>query len=208
MRASKTMTAEAAQVEYFPPDGGPSLDLPQLFPSPAPLELDLGCGDGSFLVALATEQSERNFLGVERLVGRVRTACRKIAAHRLTNVRVLRGDIGEAVTSLLPSGSVEVCHIMFPDPWPKRRHHRRRTVTTELLQAIARILTPSGVVRLTTDDAPYFAQMEEVAATAAELAAISADAAPALPLSTFEKRFVERGLPIYRLVLRKVSPER
>ena len=208
MRASKTMTAEAAQVEYFPPEDAQPLDLQQLFSAAGPLELDLGCGDGSFLIALAAEQPERNFLGVERLVGRVRTACRKIAAHRLTNARIVRVDIGDAVTSLLPASSVQACHIMFPDPWPKRRHHRRRTVTTELLQAIARILTPAGVVRLTTDDGPYFAQMEEVAAAVAELAVTSAHDAATLPRSTFEKRFVERGLPIYRLVLRKVSSAR
>ena len=208
MRASTTMTADAAQVQYLPPDGAQPLDLRKLFPTVAPLEVDLGCGDGSFLVALAGERPDRNFLGVERLVGRVCTACRRVAVHGLTNARIVRVDIGDAVTSLLPPGSVEVCHIMFPDPWPKRRHHRRRTVTTELLQAIARILTRNGVIRLTTDDAPYFAQMEEVAATVAALAAISAGDAPTLPRSTFEKRFIERGLPIYRLVLRKVSPER
>ena len=208
MRARKNVTAEAAQVEYLPADGAQPLDLRQLFQRVAPLELDLGCGDGAFLVALATEQPERNFLGVERLVGRVCTACRKVTRHGLTNARIVRVNIGDAVTSLVPPSSVEVCHIMFPDPWPKRRHHRRRTVTTELLQAIARILTPAGVVRLTTDDAPYFVHMEEVAAAVTELAVISADDAATLPRSTFEKRFVERGLPIYRLVLRKVSPER
>jgi tRNA (guanine-N7-)-methyltransferase len=194
-------------VEYVPPAGPQPLDLRQLFPNSGPLELDLGCGDGSFLTALAAAQPERNFLGVERLVGRVGTACRKIAARRLTNARIIRVDIGHAVTLLVPPHSVEVCHIMFPDPWPKRRHHRRRTVTTETLQAIARILTRNGVVRLTTDDAPYFAQMQQVAATVPELAVTSADDAATLPRSTFHNRFVERGLPIYRLVLRKVSPE-
>ena len=208
MRPPKMITTEGARVEYSAPDGAQPLDLRQLFPTLAPLEVDLGCGDGSFLVALATERPERNFLGVERLVGRVGTACRKVAARGLTNVRIVRVDIADAATSLLPASSVEVCHIMFPDPWPKRRHHRRRTVTTELLQAIARTLAPSGIVRLTTDDAPYFAQMRQVAAAVAELAVTSSDDASTLPRSTFEKRFVERGMPIHRLVLRKVSPER
>ena len=208
MRGRRTITAEAAEVEFIPPHEGEPLDLRQLFANAAPLELDLGCGDGSFLVGLAAENPDRNYLGVERMIGRVRSACSKIAAHRLTNARIVRVDIGHMVNVLLPLGSIDVCHVMFPDPWPKRRHHRRRTVTKELLQSITRALSPHGIVRLTTDDAPYFEQMERAAAAVTELAAVSAEDAPALPRSTFEMRFVENGLPIYRLVLRKVSPER
>ena len=208
MRATATMTAEAAQVEYVPGEPMKPLDFGEMFPARAPLELDLGCGDGSFVAALAADHPERNFLGVERLLGRVRSACRRIAARGLTNARIVRVDIGCAVTSLIPPESVEVCHIMFPDPWPKRRHHPRRTVTAGLLRAIARMLTPQGLVRLTTDDAPYFAQMREAVAAAAELTAVAADEAPVLPRSTFEKRFEDRGVPVYRLVLRKISPPR
>ena len=195
-------------MEFVPPDDAQPIDLAHLFANAAPLELDLGCGDGSFMVALATEHPERNYLGVEQLIGRVRSACSRIATRGLTNARILRVDIGRVVNVLLPPASVDICHVMFPDPWPKRRHHRRRTVTTEFLQSMVRVLSPHGIIRLTTDDAPYFAQMEEAAAAVTELARVPvADAAP-LPRSTFEMRFVEQGLPIYRLVLRKVSPER
>lgn len=117
MRRSKTVTDEAAQVEFLPGDATEPLDLRQLFHTVAPLELDLGCGDGSFLAALAANHPERNFLGIERLVGRVRTACRKIAAQRLTNARIIRVDIAHAVACLIPAASVEVCHVMFPDPY-------------------------------------------------------------------------------------------
>ncbi len=147
-------------------------------------------------------------VGVERMIGRVRAACRKIAARRLTNARIVRVEIGHAVTCLFPAETVDVCHIMFPDPWPKRRHHCRRTVTAELLHGITRILTPSGVLRLTTDDAPYFEQMQQAAASVPQLAGVSNDAEPPLPRSTFEMRFVNAGLPIHRLMLRKVSPLR
>jgi tRNA (guanine-N7-)-methyltransferase len=208
MRGRSNLTPEAAEIEYLPSDDARPLDLGEVFPTKAPLELDLGCGDGSFLAALAAQHPERNFLGIERLLGRVCTACRKIATRRLTNARILRVDIGSAVSGLVPAASVQVCHVMFPDPWPKRRHHRRRTVTAEFLKGIARILAPEGVVRLTTDDAPYFEQMRQAAASVPELIESPTGDDVPLPRSTFEQRFVELGLPVYRLVLRKVSPER
>ena len=208
MRRSKTVTEEAARVEYVPPDVTQPLPLAELFPAPAPLELDLGCGDGSFLAALAAMHPERNCLGVERLLGRVRTACRRIAVQRLTNVRILRVDIAHAAATLIPLASVDVCHVMFPDPWPKRRHHVRRTVTADFLRAISRILKPSGLLRLTTDDAPYFEQMQAAAAAVPAFETVNEESVPSLPRSTFESRFVESGVAIQRLVLRNVSPPR
>ncbi len=206
MRGRTKVTNEAAAIQYVRDSAGGPLDLRELFPRVASLELDLGCGDGSFLSALAAEHPERNFLGVERLVGRVGSACRKIAARHLTNARILRVDIHDAVTALIPSASVEVCHVMFPDPWPKRRHSPRRTVTAEFLRQVSRILVPSGLVRLTTDDAPYFTQMQSAAAAVPELVPLTDDAGNILPQSTFQQRFVAAGAPIYRLVLRKSSP--
>ena len=206
MRGSKKNLEAAAWVEYVPPHDASSLNLGELFPPAAPLELDLGCGDGSFLAAMAAEYPGRNFIGVERMIGRVRSACRRIAARRLMNARILRVDIGQAVGCLMPEASVDVCHVMFPDPWPKRRHHRRRTVTSEFLSTLVRVLVPGGVVRLTTDDAPYFEQMQLVAAAVPELSTVANEDPSLLPVSTFQNRFVARGLPIYRLVLRKVSP--
>ena len=208
MRRSKTVTEEAAHVEYVPSDVAKPVLLTELFPAAAPLELDLGCGDGSFIAALAAMHPERNYLGVERLLGRVRTACRRIAEQHLTNARILRVDIAEAAATLIPAASVDVCHVMFPDPWPKRRHHVRRTVTPDFLRAISRILRAGGLLRLTTDDEPYFAQMRIAAATVPAFEPANEESPLLLPQSTFESRFVEAGLPIYRLVLRNVSPAR
>src|SRR5689334_16979126 len=114
------------------------LDLAAEFGRSAPLEVDLGCGDGSFLVVLAQQNAERNFLGVERLIGRVRSACRKIGDRRLTNARILHSDILHALQHSLSPASVHVCYFLFPDPWPKRRHHTRRTFNESFLRAVAR----------------------------------------------------------------------
>jgi tRNA (guanine-N7-)-methyltransferase len=196
---------EAAAAELVVGDDSRTLDLASIFGRVAPLEVDLGCGDGSFLTELAAQNPERNFLGVEKLFGRVRSACKKIARLELSNARILRGEIPHTAEQLLPAGSVDVFHLLFPDPWPKRRHHVRRVFTTELLASLARALTSGGLFRVATDDTDYFQEMTRVLARVSFFQQHDDTAATALPSTTFEKRFLERGLEIHRLVLRKVS---
>ncbi len=129
MDAGTAILPRPADLELIPEDYFAPLDLGQVFPRPGPLEVDLGCGDGRFLVALAERFPERNFLGIEKLAGRVEAACRKGARRGLPNVRVLRIETSYAIQYLLPPASVEVVHLLFPDPWPKERHQRRRIVT-------------------------------------------------------------------------------
>jgi len=224
MRASRLLTPAAAAVEWVPgedgigarvEEGGPSpdgiaaawraplLEATAIFGRGAPLEVDLGCGDGSFLVAMAELHLERDFIGLERMVGRVRSACRKIAGRGLTNARITRVDLLAGVSQLLPAASVDVFHLLFPDPWPKRRHHCRRCFTEIFLGRLLVALKSGGVLHLATDDADYFAQMQRVLATTSTLERI--DELPELPVTTFEQRFRERGLPIHRVLLRKVS---
>jgi tRNA (guanine-N7-)-methyltransferase len=182
---------------YFAP-----LNLAQVFPRAAPLEVDLGCGDGTFLVALAAKFPDRNFLGLERLLGRVRSACGKAARAKLPNVRVLRIESSYAVECLFPPASVAVGHLLFPDPWPKKRHHRRRIITAEFVAAMHRILAPQGRFRIATDQKDYF---EAIRALISPAAFREGRGSADFPLTTFEKHFVRQGAPIYRLELVKVS---
>src|SRR5213592_3593811 len=138
------------------------LDFEKIFGRTAPLQVDLGCGDGSFLAALAAQTPQKNFLGIERLVGRVRTAVRKAA--RLENVSVLQLETSYAIRYLLPARSVEVFHLLFPDPWPKRRHASRRIVTDGFLESLHRGLVPGGTLQIATDQFDYFTQIERLAA--------------------------------------------
>jgi tRNA (guanine-N7-)-methyltransferase len=193
---------EIIPANYFAP-----LDLEAIYGRVAPLEVDLGCGDGSFLVASAGAHPTRDFLGIERLAGRVRRASRKIGFSGTTNARVLRVEISYAVQRLLPPGSVAVFHVLFPDPWPKRRHWGRRLVTTDFLTAIHRALVPQGVVRIATDQLDYFREIERVVAQSARFVS-SVDTDSGAAMSTFEKRFCQSNLEIHRLVLRKVSASR
>ena len=179
------------------------LDFERIFSRTAALEV-------AFLVALAAAHPERDFLGIERLSGRIRSACKKIARDGLTNARVLRAESSEVVLHLLPSASVTAFHLLFPDPWPKRRHHRRRIVTADFLASIHCALIARGTLRIATDDVGYFRAIERLARAAKEFS-IKEDSAAAdggCYNSTFGKRFQQRGLEIYRLVLRKVSDVR
>lgn len=126
-----------------------------------PLEVDLGCGDGSFLMEMAAHYPERDFLGVERLLGRVRKVCRKATRRGLANARVLRLDSRYVVEWLLPEAQVSRLHLLCPDPWPKVRHHRRRLVQADFLEAVRRVLVPGGEFLFMTDHQEYFEWVEE-----------------------------------------------
>ncbi len=178
------------------------LDLEKIFERNAPLHVDLGCGDGLFLCALAQRMPDKNFLGIERLLNRVRASARKAAT--LDNVRLLPVESSYAVHYLLPAGSVEKFYLLFPDPWPKRRHHRRRIVAPDFLSSIHAALNKDGSIYIATDDLNYFAVIKEVAQSDRGFA-ISKDDVD-LPLSRFGLIFQKKGATIHSLELRKISP--
>jgi tRNA (guanine-N7-)-methyltransferase len=181
------------------------LDLENIFGRKAPLHVDLGCGDGSFICAMAQRLPERNFLGIERLLGRIRSAARKAAT--VGNVRLLRMESSYAVRYLLPAGSVETFYLLFPDPWPKRRHWPRRTVTGEFLGAISQALAENGRFVIATDHLDYFQEIERIARADPSFT-IALPGAVDLPITKFEQQFRAQGSPIHWLELRKVSPVR
>ena len=196
-------------IELIPETHVAPLDLLAIFGRAAPLQVDLGCGDGSFLCELASRYPEKNFLGIERLVGRVAKACLK--ASTLENIRVLNVESSYTVRYLLPETSVETFYLLFPDPWPKRRHQRRRIVTTDFLDSIHRALADGGILRIATDQLDYFEQIRRITQNHSGFAMVDSNASPArtdLPLTKFERHFQTLGAPIYRLALRKVSPVR
>jgi len=180
-----------------------------IFGRAAPLQVDLGCGDGSFLCELAHLHQDKNFLGIERLVGRVAKACRKASA--LDNVRVLNVESSYAVGYLLPEASVETFYLLFPDPWPKRRHQRRRIVRLDFLDSIHRALEDGGSLRIATDQLGYFEKIRVLAENYSGFTIVDPNVDSDrndLPLTKFERRFSALGVPIYRLALRKISPVR
>jgi tRNA (guanine-N7-)-methyltransferase len=194
-------------IELLPESQVARLAPVQLFGRNAPLHVDLGCGDGSFLCEMAQQFPKRNFLGIERLTKRVEKVRRK--AKEIGNVRVLRADTLFAVRYLLPKSSVETFYLLFPDPWPKRRHQLRRIFTRDFLDAIAVALKEHGILRVATDQLDYFHQIERLSRAHLQFQVVpwSRDDA-VLPVSRFERKFRDQGTPVYRLTLRKTSSVR
>lgn len=158
------------------------------------MEVELGSGDGSFLVEYASHHPNRNFIGVERLLGRLRKLDRKGQQSGLTNLRGVRIESSYFLKYLLPPHSVATIHVYFPDPWPKRKHRRHRLVNEELLQIIYRVLEPEGTVYLRTDDLDYFEQMVRVFAGNPLFVNVQPPEALRNLVTDFEREFKARGI--------------
>ena len=170
------------------------LNLAGLFQKPQPLEVELGCGDASFLVEYARRNSNDNFIGVERLLGRIKKLDRKGRRAGLMNLRGVRIESAYFLQYLLPPHAAAALHIYFPDPWPKKKHRRHRLIN-EGFPALARAaLMPGGVVYLRTDDADYFAQMTEVFSVSHEFQKVETPGELAEVLTDFEREFNARGI--------------
>lgn len=124
------------------------------------LEVEIGSGKGTFLVQEAARRPETNFLGIEWAGEFYRYAADRVGRHGLTNVRMLCADAASFLRWRLPSETVRVVHLYFPDPWPKARHHKKRTVRDDVLESIHRVLSPGGELRVVTDHDGYWSWME------------------------------------------------
>ncbi len=174
------------------------LDLRTMFGREAPLEVELGSGDGSFLLAWAARHPDRDFIGVERLLGRIRKLDRKCQRQGLTNVLGLRIEASYCVEYLLPPGTASAIHIYFPDPWPKRRHHKNRLISGRFGALVREALKPGAPVHLRTDNTDYFAQMRAVFDACPGLSRVETPAELAVVLTDFERDFVAAGIPTQR----------
>ena len=178
------------------------LDVAGLFPKAQPLEVELGCGDASFLVEYARRSPARNFIGVERLLGRLQKLDRKGRRDGRLNLRGVRIESAYFLQYLLPAHAAAALHIYFPDPWPKKKHRRHRLIN-EAFPALARTaLAPGGTVFLRTDDADYFSQMNEVFAAAKEFEKTGTPSELAEITTDFERDFNAQGIPTLRAAYR------
>lgn len=175
-----------------------------IFGNDHPLEIDLGCGDGKFLVEMAQHFPKRNFLGIERLLGRVRGVSRKIEQLGLKNAKVLRLESQYTLEWLLEKNSISRLHLLCPDPWPKARHHKRRLVQEPFLKALEQALCHNGELLFKTDHPEYHEWVcEEMQAygryTALEWPEPPSANALFYPKTDFQLHWESQGKPIHRL---------
>jgi tRNA (guanine-N7-)-methyltransferase len=191
------------------------LDLTALFGRAAPRVLDIGFGDGEALVTTAVNYPGIDYLGVEVHepgIGHLLLLLEKAGA---TNVRVISRDAAEVVPQLLPRASFAAINLFFPDPWPKKRHHKRRLVQPPFVAELARVLAPNGLLHIATDWADYARHTLEVLAASTQFATCDAGGFGAEPLAfrpptKFERRGRRLGHEVVDLYYRRGSatPER
>jgi tRNA (guanine-N7-)-methyltransferase len=193
---------------FVPPDYFRVLRRDEIFPDTLhPLEVELGCGDGSFFLGMAEHYPERDFLGLERMLGRVEKTLKKIAKAGLTNAKILRLESAYSTAWLLPTASVSRLHLLCPDPWPKKKHVARRLVNQqEFLDGLARILEPgTGEFLLKTDDAPYFEDALASMAARTDFERLDwPDDAFFYPTTDFESHWLAMGRSICRARWRRL----
>ncbi len=179
-----------------------ALDWPRIFGRASPVVLEIGFGMGETTAAIAAAQPDADFVGVEMHLPGVGALLRRLHALGITNVRVIRDDAVAVIERVRPD-SLAGIHVYFPDPWPKKRHHKRRLLKAGFVHALALRLTAGGYLHVATDWQPY---AEEILATllAEPLLANSSEGfarRPAWrPLTKFEARGVARGHPVFDIL--------
>ena len=178
-------------------DDGP-IDLPGVFGNSLPVEVEIGSGKGAFLLRRAADRPEINLLGIEWLSGYAAYAADRACRAGLKNVRLLCADAEQVFAECLADNSVRRVHIYFPDPWPKRKHLRRRLIKPEFVRHLRRVLCPGGTAHVITDHAEYFQQIRRVLAAASGLSFVEPGGPEAVG-SNFEKKYAACGKRFYSL---------
>lgn len=179
------------------------IELSTIFGNRRPVELEIGTGKGAFLLARAAARPELNFLGLERVHAYCHYAADRLCRAGLPNVRMLRTEASPFFDSCLAEGSLWRVHIYFPDPWPKRRHHRRRLMQPPFLVNVRRTLRPGGQLLLVTDHLEYFEYIQAVMSEVDELMEVAfprmADRNGKRIETNFERKYTTQGRCFYRL---------
>ena len=170
-----------------------------IFGNRRPVEMEIGCGKGTFLLARAAERPEVNFLGVEWARSYCLYAADRVRRAGLANVRMLCADAAEVVRRL-PEKSLWRVHVYFPDPWPKTRHRRRRLIQPLFVRRVRHILRIGGQLLVVTDHLDYFRQILRVLSAVEGLTEVPLPPAGDRELvgSNFERKYLAQGRPFYK----------
>ncbi|AAZ98078.1 tRNA (guanine-N(7)-)-methyltransferase [Thiobacillus denitrificans ATCC 25259] len=182
------------------------LDLDAVFARVAPRVLEIGFGMGEGLAETAASHPEIDYIGVEVHTPGVGALLKQLGERELGNVRVIQHDAVEVLTAMLAPATLAGIHIFFPDPWHKKRHHKRRLIQAPLVELLASRLAPGGYIHLATDWQDYAEQMLVVLEAEAQLENTAAAYVPrpdTRPLTKFEQRGIRLGHGVWDLVFRR-----
>ena len=183
------------------------VNFAQLFGNSRPVELEIGCGKGTFILSRAAARSDLNFLGIEWARSYCEYAADRVRRAGLANVRMACVDATVFVHNHLADESIWRLHVYFPDPWPKRRHFRRRSMTLAFVKELRRILKPGGQLLVVTDHLNYFHQIRRVVLGTSGLASVSfpkvSSVAGELTGTNFERKYIAEGRPVFSLAVLK-----
>ncbi len=186
-----------------PEDAG-VVDFSAVFGRVAPVEMEIGVGKGSFLLAAAAAQGHRNWFGLEIEPEYAEIVRLRAARAGLSNLRVERLDGKAFVMRRLSPGCLAGLHVYFPDPWPKKRHHKRRLVDAAWAEAAARALAHAALLRVASDHGEYFSVIDDVLSSEPLLEKLTPEEAGDWSTGTsYELKFKKTGRPIYKAVFRR-----
>jgi tRNA (guanine-N7-)-methyltransferase len=185
------------------------IDFVRIFGRSGPVHIEIGSGKGTFLLGQAKAQPGDNFLGIEWARKYYRYAVDRIGRWGLTNVRIIRTEAAGFIADSVPDHSIDCFHIYFPDPWPKKRHHKRRFICPTNLEHLIRCLKNEGQIRIATDHADYFQQTKEVLSERNDVLEEIDFIKPAgaesgeLTGTNFERKYIKDKRPIYTIAAQK-----
>lgn len=197
---------ETLMPRYGIPYTGEPLDLNEIFGRGAPKILEIGFGMGGATVEIAKASPDKDYLGVEVHAPGVGNLLKLADEAGLTNLRIIQHDAVEVLRDMIPDESLDGIHIFFPDPWPKKRHHKRRLIQPPFIQQVARKLKPAGYVHLATDWGEYAEWMLDVLRGEPLLENTAQAYAPKpgdRPLTKFEQRGLELGHGVWDIIFRR-----
>ena len=182
------------------------IDYTEVFKREAPTILEIGFGMGETTAKIAQTSSDKNFLGVEVFSGGVGALLNRIDEEDVSNIRIIQHDAVDVVNHMLPPTSLDGIHIYFPDPWPKKRHHKRRLIQSPFIKQVVSRLKPGGYIHCATDWEDYAMQMLEVLSNEDALQNRFEEFAPRpdyRPLTKFENRGIKLGYGVWDLIFEK-----
>jgi tRNA (guanine-N7-)-methyltransferase len=209
---TRQLKVDAPELRLEPERAIERLDWREVFGSDGPVEVEIGIGKGRFLLSVAAARPDVSHLGVEWSNEYLRIAETRAARRGLTNVRFVRADARRLVHDAIPTASVSAYYVFYPDPWPKKRHQKRRFLQTATVEHLVRTLRPGGTLHVSTDHREYWEVIEEAIAAHPALERLREFGGPGFPLpvdaplTNFEAKYEDQGRSRFRASWRRGQP--